>query len=91
MAADDDLWRRSPCSPVPNFHRDRDGRTCQYAPIIVSIMPGHTYEKGIDEFFKSVIATCARAQDGLALKTLVDQLNVERADPDISAWRPNGG
>ena len=63
------------------------GGPVKYAPIIVSIMPGHTYEKGIDEFFKSVIATCARAQDGLALKTLVDQLNVERADPDISAWR----
>jgi hypothetical protein len=45
------------------------------------------FEKGLDEFFQTVIQHCSWAQDGLALRNLVHDLQNERADPDIAAWR----
>jgi hypothetical protein len=48
---------------------------------------GKLFEAGLDEFFCSVVNFCSKAQDGVALKTLVEQLQNERADPELAAWR----
>ena len=58
-----------------------------YVPAPVSIMPGQTYEAGVDAFLKKVLENCARAKDGKALKILLNQLNRERKDPELAAWR----
>jgi hypothetical protein len=63
------------------------GGLVEYRPVPVSIMPGQVYEEGLDAFFKSVMATCANAQDGLALTALVGQLETERRTPEVAAWR----
>jgi hypothetical protein len=63
------------------------GGPVQYLPTLVSLLPGHVYEAGVDTFLQNVIATCAQAQDGRVLTTLVRQLETERQDPAIGAWR----
>src|SRR3546814_18721753 len=45
------------------------------------------YETELDSFFTSVLESCARTVDGSALNQLLKQINVEREDPELSAWR----
>jgi hypothetical protein len=59
----------------------------EYLQMPVTILPSASYEEGIDAFFQKVIATCAHAQDGSALKSLVGELDNERRDSELAAWR----
>jgi hypothetical protein len=63
------------------------GGPVEYLPVPVTILPASSYEDGVDDFFQKVIGTCAQAQDGLALASLVRQLIAERRDRDLAAWR----
>lgn len=63
------------------------GGPVEYRPVPVSLLSGQAYEDGIDAFFQRVIATCAHAQDGPALTSLVRQLQGERQDAEAAAWR----
>jgi hypothetical protein len=63
------------------------GGPIEYLPVPVTILPASSYEEGLDAFFQRVIATCAHAQDGPALTSLVRQIEVERKDRDLAAWR----
>ena len=59
----------------------------QYLPTTVSLMSSSDFEIGVDTFFEAVLNSCARALDADALKLLVTQLEQERSDDKISAWR----
>ena len=56
-------------------------------PDIVRSVPGDAYEAGLDRFFDAVLQVCARAQDGVNLSHLLEELRAERSDPDAAAWR----
>lgn len=53
----------------------------------VHVMPALHFEAALDRFVGQVISTCASAKDGEALAKLFAQLQDERADPQVSAWR----
>jgi len=53
----------------------------------VHLVSGEAYERGLDVFFREVIASCARAADGDALAQVLAELRAERDDPEIAAWR----
>lgn len=45
------------------------------------------YELELDGFFKIVLEHCAHLKDGPLLRELLGQINTERADPELAAWR----
>jgi hypothetical protein len=48
---------------------------------------GAAYEKGLEDFFELVLQNCAQHVDAKALGALVGQINTERADRELAAWR----
>jgi hypothetical protein len=59
----------------------------EFHAVPVSLMPGPMFEAGVDAFFDAVVGTCARAQDTGALNAVIRQLQDERRDAGIAAWR----
>ena len=59
----------------------------QYLDTPVCLMSANEFEVGIDHFLDLVFSNCARSADIQALKVLVRQLNTERSDRELSAWR----
>ena len=54
---------------------------------VIHALDGRDYEAGLDDFFEAVLGACAQAQDGAALKALINALREERRDAEQSAWR----
>ena len=71
----------------PGTGRRPAGEPVQYLDTPVGLMSANEYEVGVDQFFDRVVTSCARAPDIAALKTLLQQLGVERRDHELSAWR----
>lgn len=59
----------------------------QYLDTPVGLMSANEFEVGVDRFFGLVVETCLRTQDVGTLKNLLKQLNTERQDRELSAWR----
>lgn len=72
----------SPISAGENF-----SGPVQYRSIPINIVSARDYEDGLDSFLGHVLSTCGNAQDGSALKDIVDQLNDERTNPQEAGWR----
>lgn len=45
------------------------------------------FETGLDEYFRDVLRQCGDTIDAQALQTIIEDLRIERSDPEISAWR----
>lgn len=58
-----------------------------YFDFKIGMVLAKEYETELDSFFTSVLESCARTVDGSALNQLLKQINVEREDPELSAWR----
>lgn len=58
-----------------------------YFDFKIGVVSANEYESELDVFFSSVLENCARTTDGLALNKLLQQINVEREDDELSAWR----
>jgi Zn-dependent peptidase ImmA (M78 family) len=41
----------------------------------------------LDRFFEAVLCNCAKTVDGKALDTVLKQIDIERRDPELAAWR----
>jgi hypothetical protein len=48
---------------------------------------GKVFEDGLDKFFFFVVDLCSEAQDGPVLRNLLQQLQNERGDQELEAWR----
>jgi hypothetical protein len=59
-------------------------RYLDFAPLAID---GADYESGLDRFFDEVGQHCRTHVDGAAFLELLGQLNRERRDPDVAAWR----
>ena len=53
----------------------------------VHSVSGAGFETGVETFLKTVLNTCAKAQDAAALQILFHELDCERKDPETAAWR----
>lgn len=53
----------------------------------VHVMPGEHFEAGLDRFLGQVIASCAGAKDGAVLTKMFAELQHERSDAGVAAWR----
>ncbi len=71
----------------PSIGRKTTIGPVQYLDTPVATMTGNQFESGIDRFFDLVASACSRAIDIGALNELVAQLNNERNDESIAAWR----
>lgn len=69
------LSRRPPIEPL------------QFLDTRVRSITGTQFEAGIDSFFKSVMEQCARSADADVLATLICQLETEREENELAAWR----
>lgn len=72
---------------APVFGRSVEKGALRYLFDDLQVVSAEAFEKGIDCFFDQVIGTCAMAADGAALTALIMDLNGERRDPDMAAWR----
>lgn len=58
-----------------------------YFDFKIGMVSASEYESEIDGFFSTVVEHCAMTADGRSLKSLLDQINTERKDPELAAWR----
>ena len=74
-------------APISGLLETGEPMPVEYLPIPVSLMSGRIFEDGVDRFFSTVTEMCAHVQDGAALAALVRQIQDERQDPEVAAWR----
>jgi hypothetical protein len=53
----------------------------------IGMVASDEYERGLDGFFEAVLEHCASTVDGNALGTLLQQISIERGDPELAGWR----
>lgn len=58
-----------------------------YFDFNIGMVAANEYEKELDHFFSTVLNHCTNTADGNALRALLQQINVERNDPELAAWR----
>ncbi|SAI46845.1 Uncharacterised protein [Bordetella ansorpii] len=58
-----------------------------YFDFSIGMVTANEYEQGVDSFFEAVLEHCAKTVDGNALKALLAQIDAERKDPEVAAWR----
>jgi Zn-dependent peptidase ImmA (M78 family) len=58
-----------------------------YFEFSIGMVAANEYESELDRFFSTVLNHCAKNVDCNALKILLRQINVERNDPELAAWR----
>ena len=58
-----------------------------YFDFKIGMVSANEYELELDSLFNDVLENCARTVDGLALGQILKQINTERDDPELAAWR----
>ncbi len=58
-----------------------------YFDFKIGMVAANEYELELDHFFEAVLEHCAKTVDGTALDSLLKQINVERKDSGLTAWR----
>lgn len=58
-----------------------------YFDFKIGMVAANEYELELDHFFEAVLNNCAKTVDGAALNSLLRQINAERKDPELAAWR----
>jgi hypothetical protein len=58
-----------------------------YLDFKISMVAAGEYENELDRFFQVVLEHCATMEDGKALNSLLKQINIEREDQELAAWR----
>ncbi|MFL6844656.1 MAG: hypothetical protein ACJ8ER_07225 [Allosphingosinicella sp.] len=72
---------------APSLSRQHAAAKLRYLDTRVRTIQASQFEVGIDNFFNLVLESCAHSNDAPVLRELVDQLVVERKEPELTAWR----
>lgn len=59
----------------------------RYLAPLPTVIPGDAFEQGIDQFLDAAISGLGTASDADVLRRLWAQLQNERTEPDLAAWR----
>ena len=88
------LWPRAMIFSVgdriafaPSVGKSVVGGPQSYLDFAIKMVSADEYEQELDGLFNSVLDHCANTADGNALKTLLQQIDTERNDPELTAWR----